>query len=123
MGTWNGTVPPLAAAALETPKISTGVASGRISTAISNPPRLMPGRERGAIAPSIVSAGVPARSDKEIPARDAGSIARVNPSRGEAMTSGKAVAIQWAAHLTRTTSSSGVDAVSSKSSEPSSASD
>ena len=47
-GAANGDAPPLAAEAAETPKISTGIASGSTSTAISSPPRLQRHRQRRA---------------------------------------------------------------------------
>ena len=67
-GVANGTVPPLAAAAAETPKISTGIASGSTRIAINRPPRRRLTVSAAPIAPRKVKAGVPARSVTVTPA-------------------------------------------------------
>ena len=75
-GVQNGTVPPLAAPAAETPKISTGTVKGRISTAISRPPRRRLTVSAAPMAPMKVSAGVPTSSEAATPASAGRTAAR-----------------------------------------------
>ncbi len=110
-GVRNGAAPPLAAEAAATPKISTGIVSGRTSTAMSRPPRLKETVSAAPIAPIMVKAGVPAASVAATRASGFGAIASIRPKSGETTISGSALAVQCAAHLTSTTSSSGSDAV------------
>ena len=108
-GLRNGAPPPLAADAAATPKISTGIVSGRTRIAMSRPPRLSETVSAAPIAPIIVSAGVPAASVAATSASGKGAIASMSPNSGLKTTSGNALAVQCAAHFTSTTTSSGGD--------------
>jgi hypothetical protein len=119
-GLRNGPPPPLAAEAAATPKISTGIVSGRTRIAIKRPPRLSETVSAAPIAPTIVSAGVPAASVAATSASGKGAIASMSPNSGLRTTSGSALAVQCAAHLMSTATSSGSDPLMSRSSEPSS---
>ena len=81
-GLRNGAPPPLAAEAAATPKISTGIVSGRTRIAISRPPRLSETVSAAPIAPIIVSAGVPAASVAATSASGKGAIASMSPNSG-----------------------------------------
>src|SRR5690606_28022769 len=91
----NGTGPAPALAA--TPKISTGIVSGRMRTATSSPPRGKATASAAPINPRNVIAGVPISSVSVTVPSAAGSTPSSNPNSGAAIVSGSPVATQCAA--------------------------
>src|SRR5215204_5875577 len=93
-GVPNGTGPTIAAFDAATPKISTGIVSGRTSTASKSPPRRSATDSAAPMRPMKVSAGVPISKVKATAPLDLGSRLSSNPSSGVAITSGSPVVSQ-----------------------------
>ena len=92
--------------AADTPKISTGIVSGKIRIGSSSPPRRTATASAAPMRPIKVSAGVPTSS---VSATGAGLAVEIEhqPEHRRAITSGNPVVIQCASALAATTSSSG----------------
>ncbi len=85
-GVPKGTGPTIAAFDAATPKMRTGIVSGKISTGTSNPPRRSAAASAAPISPRKVRAGVPARSVSATAAIDHKSMLKKTPNSGAAMT-------------------------------------
>ena len=86
------------------------IESGKISTALSSPPRGIEAESAAAINPRNVTPGVPTRS-VIVTARSAfGSTPSISPRSGVTITSGRPVTSQCARPFAAAISSSGMDA-------------
>src|ERR1700704_6634459 len=84
-GVPNDSGPVIAACEAATPKISTGIESGRTSTATNNPPRCSVTASAEPIMPVKVSAGVPANSVNATAEVEAASRFNNSPNTGVAI--------------------------------------
>ncbi|MCY1505706.1 hypothetical protein D9M68_399280 [compost metagenome] len=102
------------------PRISTGMYSGRISSASSRPPRLSPTVSAAPTAPSRLNTGVPSSSESSSTGRQRAGRPSISASSGASSTRANPEKSQCASTLARTRSGRGCGETTHCSREPSS---